>query len=175
MKKKYKTDMECIQWLNRHLSKYYNASHVQAVAQHEFSALALLAPYGFTPKPLGMETGSITMEFAGEPLAADSEISLDEYEKQCRIILNAFSRLKFRHNDLLEGNILVLNGRIKIVDFTLSEFNGIEIMKQLPNRNWARPGRDKDIRNYLPLMRRHKRNFVGAILNRLIKREFPVL
>jgi hypothetical protein len=148
--KQYRSDCECIQWLNRVLARYYNPSEGQPVAQHEFAALTLLRPYGFVPHPLRRGSDFIQMEFAGEPVGPDCGISPAEFRRQCEVILNTFKTLGFRHNDLLPRNVLTHEGRVKIIDFTLSEFGGIEIMTQLPDPNWAIPGQDHRLLTYLP-------------------------
>jgi len=148
VQKKYRNDVECIQWLNRYLSKYYDPSKGLPVAQHEFAALKLLTPFGIVPKPLRLEMGAIVMDFAGDPLTETLEISLVSYLEQCHFILQTFHKMNFKHNDLILGNVLVHKGKVKIIDFTLSEFNGVEIMKDLPNPNWARFGQDANLLSY---------------------------
>ena len=147
--KTYKSDNDCVRWLNRHLAQYYDASKGQPVAQHEFAALTLLEPYGFVPKPLDLWPHSIVMEFAGRPVSPEAPIPVEDYLHDCRRILETFARLNFRHNDLLPSNVLVQDGRVKVVDFTLSEFGNVQIMKDLPNPNWARPGQDHNILTYM--------------------------
>jgi hypothetical protein len=165
--KKYKLNVECIEWLNEHLSRYYDRSQGQPVAQHEFAALKLLAPFGFVPKPLDLRADSIVMEFAGHPLTANSKISADDYLKQCRFILDTLAALNFKHNDLLLGNVLLDHGKIKIIDFTLAEFGVVEIMKDLPNRHWARPGEDKTILTHLAEIKKSKVNVLSGVLSHL--------
>lgn len=159
--KRYRQDVECVHWLNQHLAQYYDPSHGQPVAQHEFAALHILAPYRFAPKPLTLFHDSIIIEFAGVPLTFTSPISIKEYKKQCHSILNTLVQLDFKHNDLLPRNVLFHQGQIKIIDFTLSEFLGIKIMDTLPNPAWARPGKDTEILKYLSTMRiRHQLRWV---------------
>lgn len=148
--KKYRLDVACIAWLNKHLSNYYPAEGGLPVAQHEFAALTLLAKHGVAPRPIEALKHAIVMEFAGRPVAAASLISFKSYMTQCQNILTTLGRLNFRHNDLLPANVVVRRGRLKIIDFTLSEFNGIEIMNALPEPGWARPGQDEAIASYLP-------------------------
>ena len=148
--KTYRDDCECIRWLNRHLARYYDPAKGQPVAQHEFAALRFLEPCGFVPKPLRLDHGSIAMEYAGVPVSPRSEVSLDEYRRQCQSILATFAKLGFRHNDLLPGNVLVHHGRIKIIDFTLAEFDAVEIAGNLPDPDWARLGQDQALLTYAP-------------------------
>jgi len=145
----YRSDNECVRWLNGHLAQYYDASRGQPVAQHEFSALALLEPHGFTPKPIDLRSDSIVMEFCGSPISPDAPIAIKAYSEQCRQILDTFSRLNFKHNDLLPSNVLIRDGKVKIIDFTLSEFGDIEIIRDLPNPDWARPGQDRNVLFYM--------------------------
>jgi len=147
--KKYKTDNECVRWLNRHLSQYYETSSGQPVGQHEFAALQLLEPYGFVPKVVDLQPDSLVMEFAGNPVSPEAPVKIETYLNECRHVLKIFAKLKFSHNDLRPANVLLHGGKVKIIDFTLSEFGDVQIMKDLPNPNWARAGQDDDILTFM--------------------------
>ena len=147
--KRYRQEVPCVQWLNRQLAEFYDPAEGQPVAQHEHAALELLAPYGFVPRVLSRDTDSIQMEFAGIPVTHAS-IPTAEYREQCQLILDTFERLGFLHNDLLPRNVLIDDGRVKIVDFTLAEFPGVELMSHLPDSRWARPGEDRKLLGYRP-------------------------
>jgi hypothetical protein len=167
--KKYKTENECIRWLNRHLAQYYDASKGQPVAQHEFAALKLLEPHGFVPKPLDIRPDSIVMDFAGSPVSPEAPIAIEVYLEYCRRILDTFARLNFRHNDLLPSNVLVHEGRVKVIDFTLSEFGDIQTMRSLPNPHWARPGQDRNILTYMSRRAEGRPGPLGRVLESLRK------
>ena len=162
--KRYRDEAPWMQWLNRRLAEFYDPAEGQPVAQHEHAALDLLAPYGFVPRVLSRDTDSIQMEFAGIPVT-HAEIPTEEYRKQCRFILETFERLDFLHNDLLPRNVLIDGDRVKIVDFTLAEFPGVELMSHLPDPRWARPGEDGKLLYYLPQRSRWRRR-----LSRLLGR-----
>jgi hypothetical protein len=147
--KKYKTDNECVRWLNRYLAQYYDTSKGQPVGQHECAALKLLEPYGFVPKVVDLRLDSLAMEFAGDPLSPEAPIEMETYLNECRHILKIFAKLKFRHNDLRRSNVLLHDGKVKIIDFTLSEFGDIQVIKGLPNPNWARAGQDDNLLTYM--------------------------
>lgn len=149
VRKRYRDDVECVRWLNRHLASYYADSGYQPVAQHEFAALQLLDPHGFVPTPLELRRDSVVMRYAGLPLMAAPPIDPASYRAQCEKILQTLTELHFRHNDLLIGNVLVQGDKIRICDFTLSEFGNVSIMNQLPDSRWARPGEDHKLLHYL--------------------------
>ena len=146
--KRYRQDVECIRWLNSHLAKYYPPEKGLPVAQHEFAALRKLAAHGIAPDPIRLTADSVVMKYAGEPIhSPNSEFVLD-YRKQAAAILDTLQKLDFKHNDLLPRNVLAHKGKIHVVDFTLSEFDGISIMADLPNPDWARPEEDRNLLDY---------------------------
>jgi RIO-like serine/threonine protein kinase len=167
--KTYRTGHECVQWLNRHLARYYDAAKGQPVAQHEYAALTLLEPYGIAPKAVEFRPDSIVMEFAGTPISLGVSIPTETYLMHCQRILDTLERLHFRHNDLLPSNVLVHEGQVKIADFTLAEFGRIQIMKDLPNPAWARPGQDRNILSYAPLHSEPGQTLFGRV-TKLLKR-----
>jgi RIO-like serine/threonine protein kinase len=170
--KKYKTDNECIRWLNQHLAQYYDPSKGLPVAQHEFAALKLLEPYGFVPKPLDLRPDSIVMEFAGTPVSPEAPIAIEVYLEHCQRIMDTFARLNFRHNDLLPSNVLVHEGKVKVIDFTLSEFGDIQTMRNLPNPDWARPGQDSNILMHMSRRAENRPGPLGRVLNLFSKLGF---
>lgn len=138
--KKYKIDCGCIQWLNKHLKTFYQFSSIMPVAQHEFRALEILYENKLSPKPLELGVDYIVLEKYGQELKNfDKSMYL-----QAENILKTLKELDFKHNDLLMRNILIgKQNQLKLIDFTLSEFNGIEIIKYLPDKNWAYPGDER--------------------------------
>lgn len=144
--KQYRLDCECVVWLNSHLAQYYDPEIAYPVAQHEFAALQLLQPYEFFPDPVELLPTGITMAYAGVPLAqARSQLTRESFLEQANAILGIFENLRFRHNDLLPWNVLVQGDRLRVIDFTLSEFGGRELMPHLPNPSWAQPGKDRQL------------------------------
>jgi len=146
VKKRYRQDVACIQWLNKHLAKYYDPSRVMPVAQHEYAALNLLSRYDMAPKPLSLESDFIIMHFCGTPFTLQYTLPKAAYLKQCHLLLDSLEKLGFAHNDLLPSNLLIdKEKKIRVIDFTLSEFDGIRIMDELPDQSWARPYQDREI------------------------------
>lgn len=152
--KKYRKDVDCISWLNDHLSKYYPSTEGLPVAQHEYAALTLLEKHKVAPRPIAMLGDAVAMEFAGRPVSPFSIISADDYKEQCLRILTIFEGIDFRHNDMLASNVLIHRGKVKLIDFTLSEFAGIDIARSLPQPGWARLGQDGAITGFLAARRR---------------------
>ena len=152
--KAYRRDHPCIAWLNERLAEWYDPALGLPVAQHEWAAYELLAPEGFVPDPIERRPDAIVLGWGGEPLHAGSGLSEREYRRQAAAVLEAFARLGFRHNDLLDRNVLVDGDRIRIVDFTLAEFGEVRLMDALPDPAWARPGEDERLLDHLRSARR---------------------
>jgi len=148
VEKKYRPEVECIHWLNQHLAQYYDPKIAMPVAQHEFRALQLLSKYDISAKPVSLNQTSIIMHFVGVPFQINHALSRRRYLKQCSLILDLFKKLNFFHNDLLPSNLLIdKHNQLKVIDFTLSEFDQICIMESLPNSKWARAYQDQQILN----------------------------
>lgn len=146
VRKQYRLDCECVVWLNSHLARYYDPKIAYPVAQHEFAALQLLQPYEFYPDPVELLPNGITMAYAGIPLAqARQQLTRESFLEQAETILGIFEKLELRHNDLLPWNVLVDGDRLRVIDFTLSEFAGRELMSSLPNPGWAQAGKDRQL------------------------------
>jgi 2-polyprenyl-3-methyl-5-hydroxy-6-metoxy-1,4-benzoquinol methylase len=146
--KRYRSDQPCIAWLNQHLAQYYAPADGMPVAQHEYAALHRLAPLGIAPEPLRREPGAVVMRYAGEPInSPNGEVFLDLH-RQFREIVDALDHVGFKHNDMLPRNVLAHHGTVRLVDFTLSEFDGISTMDALPEPAWARPGKDRELLTY---------------------------
>ncbi len=161
VQKRYRKDVECIQWLNQHLSQYYDSEKAQPVAQHEFRALQLLEPYNISAKPLALEKDAITMQFCGIPFELQYSLSRKLYRQGCRQILDLFSKLNFSHNDLLPSNLLIdSQNKLRVIDFTLSEFGEVCIMDVLPNSRWARAYRDREVLDFYSTKQWVKKNVI---------------
>ncbi len=147
--KTYKPGQPCVAWLNQHLARYYDARAGMPVAQHEYAALELLHPHGIAPRPLRREAGAIVMAYAGTPITFGLALGEREFRAQAEFILATLARLSFRHNDLIPRNVLVDEGRLRIIDFTLSEFGPVrDVMARLPDPRWAYPERESDLPGY---------------------------
>lgn len=148
VQKRYKQEHECIKWLNSELQQYYSIEGVLPVALHEATALKILEPHEIAPKLIGVIGDSLFMEYAGEPLEELSQSDRTKLAVRARSIQNKLRELNFKHNDLLERNILVQGDKLRLIDFTLSEFNGINLMNVLPNRDWAYPQLNEKLEDY---------------------------
>jgi hypothetical protein len=151
--KRYRTTHPCVAWLNERLGDWYDRDRGLPVAQHEWAAYQLLEPYGIVPRPIDCLPDAIVVEWGGEPLAPDAAIADDDYRAQAEHVLKVFAATGFSHNDLLERNVLVSDGALRIIDFTLAEFGQVSLMGDLPNPAWARPGEDAMLLDHLHRLR----------------------
>lgn len=62
----------------------------------------------------------IAMSYAGEPINRDN--APPDWETQLQEIINELHRHGIRHNDIKNTEVMVLNGKIKIVDFAWCSF-----------------------------------------------------
>jgi SAM-dependent methyltransferase len=83
--------------------------------RRERSALAKLAGMPGIPYVLASDDRAIHMTFAGEKLTR-ANLPADA-EQQGRALVEAMRRRGIRHNDIHRENILVLNGRLHLIDF----------------------------------------------------------
>jgi hypothetical protein len=155
--KTYRRDHPCVAWLNERLAEWYDPALGLPVAQHEWAAYELLAPEGFVPEAIERRPDAIVLGWGGEPLHAGCGLSVRDYRRQAAAVLEAFARLGFRHNDLLDRNVLVDGDRIRIIDFTLAEFGDVRLMDTLPDPGWARAGEDHRLLDHLRSARRARR------------------
>lgn len=151
VKKTYNNHVPCIRFLNILLKKYYapHAHEIMPVAMHEYIILKMLEPYRIAPRPLAIEKSSIYLSYEGNPITEHStEITRQTYLWQARRILHTLRHLGIRHNDLLDRNVLLKDGTVKIIDFTLAEYGNIGIAEHLPDPNWARMNQDYKLLGY---------------------------
>lgn len=168
VRKQYKPEVPCVAWLNQELRRWYDAGAGMPVAQHEYRALQLLAPHGIVPQPLALEGDVLVMTYCGDSLEFRPRISRQSYEEQAARIVALLAQLGFRHNDMLPRNVVVQDGTVRLVDFTLAEFGDVELMAHLPQPQWARPGRDQDMVAFLREETVRPR-FGAGPLNRLLQ------
>ena len=123
-----------------HSDKNYTFSHSNKLVIKRFSNRKLyeneiiihvtLTDADITPKIIykNDESKMIIYEYAGNPLHL-SEIN-DNIRNQFKSILNILRYHNIKHNDISKltknifRNILILNGKIKIIDFEYSSING---------------------------------------------------
>ena len=154
IKKTYNAEVPVIRFLNDYLKNFYSVDtktggEVMPVAAHEYFLLKKLEPYNIAPRALGLEENSVYLSFEGNSiLHSDEKISREEFLIQARNILHVLRTLGIRHNDLLPSNVLIRDRRLKLIDFTLADFDPIDIVANLPDRNWARLNQDYNLLNY---------------------------
>lgn len=156
--KTYRQHHPCIAWLNERLTEWYDPAAGLPVAQHEWAAYRLLAPEQIVPEALELRRDAIVLGWGGESLRAASRIGTGEYGRQAETILRIFGRVGFRHNDLDARNVLVDHRRVRVIDFTLAEFSGVQLMDDLPDHAWARAGQDDLLLDHLRSARRDRRS-----------------
>lgn len=141
--KRYRLDSPCIAWLNDELARWYDPAAGLPVAQHEHAAFVLLSAHGLAPRPLELRESAIVTEWGGVPLSsAPTTLSRRRYRQRAVEILAALRALGFRHNDLIDRNVLVAGERVTLIDFTLAEWGPVTFMDRLPDPAWARAGQD---------------------------------
>ena len=141
--KRYRLDSPCMAWLNAELARWYDPAAGLPVAQHEHAAFALLAAHGLAPQPLELHTDAIVTEWGGVPLSSrPTTLSRGRYRRRAGEILAALQALGFRHNDLLDRNVLIDGERVTLIDFTLAEWGPVSFIERLPDQAWARAGQD---------------------------------
>lgn len=151
VRKKYNINVPCIRFLNVLLKKHYgNLLHgIMPVAFHESSILKNLEPFRIAPRVIDIEKDCIYLSYEGEPISKNNNnISREDYLSQSKNILHILHRLGIRHNDLLERNTLLKDGVLKIIDFTLAEYPGLDIASHLPEQSWARLNQDYRLLSY---------------------------
>ncbi len=141
--KKYK-DAEQIRFLNEWLPQFYpnKPPRIMPVAWHEWSAIKLLYSHALAPFPIYCGKDFIIMTYVGKTLEGEVVIDNGLYLKAQKV-LETLDSLGFKHNDLLPRNICINKNDIKLIDFTMAEFNGVSIINEMPNPNWAYPGDER--------------------------------
>lgn len=155
IKKIYRSDVQAIKFLNEYLKNFYSqfkdeaGNEIMPVAAHEFFILKNLEPYGIVPRVLGVKKNCIYMSFEGNSiLSSDEKLTKAEFLRQAKNILHIFHKYGLRHNDLTPQNVLIRDRTIKIIDFTLADYGNIDIVSNLPDRNFAYLNQDYNLLNY---------------------------
>lgn len=149
--KRYDNKVPCIRFLNTILKNHYdgNIGDIMPVAYHEFNILKNLEPFRIAPRPLAIDKDCIYMTYEGNPITGGcQELSRESFLWQAKNILHVLHRLGIRHNDMLDRNVLQKDGVIKLIDFTLSEYPGLDISSLLPDQNWALINQDYKLLTY---------------------------
>jgi serine/threonine-protein kinase RIO1 len=139
---KWYKNAEQIRYLNKHLAPQYSdkPKRIAPVAWHEWKAIKKLYKYGISPKPIFLGHNYIIMEHAGTNLQdIERWEERDDYRTQMWKIIEIMNDIGFKHNDLIPRNVCVKKDKLVLIDFTMSEFDGVSILEGIPNPIWAQP------------------------------------
>jgi tRNA A-37 threonylcarbamoyl transferase component Bud32 len=94
--------------------------------------LKKLSNSGITPKYISSNERckSVTMEYAGEYLTKQNMPK--DYEEQIKNIIDFLTQYQCSHNDIKPSELLILDDRIKLIDFGWSTKIGEPIPKRWP-------------------------------------------
>lgn len=98
--------------------KYY--SHNQILYQTEMHWLKKLGSSPFIPELIEYSDDalSLTTRYSGEPISAENAPA--DWEKQLTDILFFLKQADCHHGDLLPQNLLVKNGKLRVIDFAFA-------------------------------------------------------
>ena len=155
IKKTYDADAPVIRFLNKYLNGVYGidknkfGGEVMPVALHEYFILTRLEPYNIAPRVLDIGKDCLYMTFEGNSILSSAQkITQSEFLLQAKNILHILHILGIRHNDLTPANVLIRDRTLKIIDFTLADFDKLDIVSNLPDRRWAYLNQDHNLLNY---------------------------
>ena len=100
------------------------------ILQRELHWLSKLSDSTVTPKLLGATERSITMSYVGEPVFEGN--LPDNWRAQSEQILLKLQESACRHNDIKCENLMVLDGKIHLIDFGWSTAVGDTIPSDWP-------------------------------------------
>jgi len=84
------------------------------------------------PRYIGHDKTSVTMSDAGVHLSAEN--MPDDWDSQIYSIVQALKKAGIRHNDIIPRNIMVRDGQIKLIDFSMSTIIGKPFPDPWPNK-----------------------------------------
>ncbi len=97
------------------VSKTINAFKEHGIHMREITWLSTLTPTGIVPELISADSQTIITRYVGEPVSHEN-IPLD-WEKQAEEILTTLTGYHCSHNDIKCDNIMILDGRLSLVDF----------------------------------------------------------
>jgi RIO-like serine/threonine protein kinase len=122
------------------VEKYFNVGKWGSVCKkyypniinREVFWLEKLESFDRTPKLISHDMGIelVVMEYVGEPLTKQN--IPNDYETQVTYILDGLKQFECSHNDIKPTELLVLDGKINIIDFGWSTKIGEPIPKHWP-------------------------------------------
>jgi len=95
--------------------KAINSFNEHGIFLRELNWLSKLQSTGITPKLIRVDASTIITRYVGEPVSQDNLPA--NWEHQAEQILSALSDHQCSHNDIKCDNIMVLEGRLSLVDF----------------------------------------------------------
>ena len=101
------------------------------IVDNEVKWLKKLTHLDFTPNLISVEKNIIKMSYAGENL--NSSNIPKNWKKQIDHIINSLEKGHCSHNDIKPSDLLVLNGKIMLIDFQWAT----DITQKFP-KNWPR-------------------------------------
>jgi len=141
---------------------------------NEITAYNLLSQHGITPKLLvnNPEKLSLTFKLEGRSLhnlySNGAITSIPNINEQISYINNVLTMYGIEHDDLHWGNILIYNGKIKLIDFENIGINSVrtvplevdlKLKTKLPYKD---PGKSFDdwLKNFIPPPKEEQRDLV---------------
>ena len=119
------------------VEKYFSVDALQkypGLIKREVFWLEKLESFDRTPKLISydMENRVVVMDYMGESLTKQN--IPNDYEKQMEYILGELKQFECDHNDIKPSELLVLDGKINIIDFAWSTNLGEPIPRHWPPR-----------------------------------------
>lgn len=112
------------------VTKYVELFSEFDVVSRELGWLRALLESGISPPLVATTSHSITTEYVGEPVRAYNLPS--DWRRQADRILEGLAGAGCSHNDIKCDNLMVLNGRITLIDFGWSTSIGSAIPRNWP-------------------------------------------
>ena len=100
------------------------------VVQNEVHWLSELSGFEHTPELISYEDNCLTMTYAGERLGLENLPT--DWESQMDIILQKLIEINCSHNDIKPTDLLVLNGKLMLIDFQWATECGSELPSNWP-------------------------------------------
>jgi RIO-like serine/threonine protein kinase len=139
VEKTYRRRGPALDWLRNQLADHYGYySGVDVIALHEFKILTHLDSYDIAPRPLAVSGRRITMSYAGEPLDMDQVSTQAWVRSEGRRLFAGLELAGVTHNDVRDANILHMDERLSLIDFSMSDAPWFSISSRSPRQAWGR-------------------------------------
>lgn len=100
------------------------------ILEREVGWLKVLGDCDFVPDYLDSDNENIWMVYVGEPISKAN--CPKNWKEQFEAIIETLDKYRCVHNDLKNGDVLVLNGKIYLIDFQWATKTGEDIPKDWP-------------------------------------------